>query len=151
MADEAAAQTGGSYRNLKTAPFTHSEDPIATGRTWEEWLYGTEREFRYFQITEDEDKKDALIIFGGREIDRLEKSLSDPVADPPVDAYKKLKNKLNDYFMTKKNIHHARFVFSKMRPATGVATVTYAVRESSRLRLPRHDGRSNLRTFDPDD
>ena len=34
-----------------------------------------ERELRYFKITEPADKKDALIIYKGKEIARLEKSL----------------------------------------------------------------------------
>ena len=47
------------------------------------------------------DKKDALIIFGGKEIAHLEKSLPNPT-DGDND-YEKLRKKLNNYFKTKKN------------------------------------------------
>ena len=46
-------------------------------------------------------KKDALIIFGGKEITHLEKSLRN-TADGNND-YEKLRKKLNDYFKVKKN------------------------------------------------
>lgn len=42
--------------------------------------------------------------------------------------YKKLRKKLNDYFKSKKNKHHARYVFLKMRPAHDETTNAYAVR-----------------------
>ncbi|CAG2255034.1 unnamed protein product [Mytilus edulis] len=54
-------------RNLRTLPFTPLEDHLTTGSQWEEWLEGIEREFQYFQITEPEDKKDAMIIHGDNE------------------------------------------------------------------------------------
>ncbi|CAC5411394.1 unnamed protein product [Mytilus coruscus] len=76
-------------RNLRTLPFTPSEDHLTTGSQWEEWLEGIEREFRYFRITDPEDKKDAMIIYGGKEISRLEKSTPDPV-DRRMDVYEKL-------------------------------------------------------------
>ena len=37
-------------------------------RDWKLWLEEIEREFRYFRINTPTYKKDALIIFGGREI-----------------------------------------------------------------------------------
>ena len=51
-------------RNLKTGPFMHPDDQISTGKAWEEWIDGLEREFRYFRITSADDKADALIIYG---------------------------------------------------------------------------------------
>ena len=55
-----------------------SEDQISTGKAWEKWLEGIEREFRYFNINDPMSKKDAMIILGGRELARLEKSLPNP-------------------------------------------------------------------------
>ena len=74
-----------------------------------------ERELRYFKISDPADKKDALIIYGGKEIARLEKSLPDPHED--LYTYDKLKSKLNNYFTPKKNKHHARYLFLKLRPS----------------------------------
>ena len=51
-------------RNLKTEPFISRDDYISTRKAWEEWLEGTEREFRYFNITDPMNKKDAMIICG---------------------------------------------------------------------------------------
>ncbi|CAC5420083.1 SLC2A13 [Mytilus coruscus] len=98
--------------NLRILPFTPSEDHLTTGSQWEEWLEGIERKFRYFRIKDLEDKKDAMIIYGGKEISRLEKSTPDPV-DRCMGVYEKLKKKLNDYFAQKKNKHYARYVFLK--------------------------------------
>ncbi|VDI07357.1 Hypothetical predicted protein [Mytilus galloprovincialis] len=84
-----------------------------------------EREFRYFRITEPADKKDALIIYGGKDISRLERSLRDEEGE---DEYKVLKNKLNKYYLPKKNKHHARYLFLKMKPFKDEYTVTYVMR-----------------------
>ena len=43
-------------------------DSHNAGKDWKLWLEEIEREFRYFRINTPTDKKDALIIFGGREI-----------------------------------------------------------------------------------
>ena len=45
-------------RNLRTLPFVQNEDLLSTGKQWEEWIEGIEREFRYFRITEPVNKKD---------------------------------------------------------------------------------------------
>ena len=67
-----------------------------------------------------------MIIYGGKEIARLEKSLPDP--DGNSNEYEKLRKKLNDYFAPKQNKHYARYVFLKMRPFAGEATIAYAAR-----------------------
>ncbi len=79
-------------RNLRSSPFIAPEEPCATGNAWEEWLEAIEREFRYFKITDPIDKKDALIIYGGKEVAKLEKTLPNPETGNP---YEKLRIKLN--------------------------------------------------------
>ena len=89
-------------RNLRTLPFRPSEDQLSTSKAWEDWLEGIEREFRYFRITSAMDQKDALIIYGGQEIARLEKSLPDSEdSNSQLDVYQKLRKKLNEYFIPK--------------------------------------------------
>ena len=78
-----------------------------------------------FRISDATDKKDAMLIYGGAELRRLEKSLKDPEEG---DIYAKLKEKLTDYFTPKKNKHFARYLFLKMRPHAGEGTVSYAAR-----------------------
>ena len=55
-------------RNLTIKPFTVDEDHIATGEKWDEWLDELEREMRFFRISNAEDMKDAMLIYGGVEI-----------------------------------------------------------------------------------
>ncbi len=115
-----------SHRNLRIEAFTHSDDQISTGHAWEEWIEDLERQFRFFKITEPEDKQDALLIYGGREIKRLAKSLPDP--DGADDVYTKTKTKLNTRFLPKKNKQHARFVFANIKPTAGETVVAYGAR-----------------------
>ena len=86
-------------RNLTIKPFTVDEDHIATGEKWDEWLDKLEREMRFFQIRDAVDMTDAMLIYGGLEIRRLEKSLQDPKEG---DVYVKLRIKLNNYFSPRK-------------------------------------------------
>ena len=75
-------------------------------------------------ITDPVDKKDALLIYSGKEISRLKKSLSNPTGE--LHQYEKLKKKLNDYFTPKKNKHYARYLFLKMKQTHGETTTMYA-------------------------
>ena len=109
-------------------PFRPTEDQISTGKCWGDWLESIEREFRYFRINNPVDKKDALIIYGGPEIARLEKCLPDEDPYGSLDDYQKLKTKLNSYFMPKRNKHYARYMSLKTRPEAGETTVAYATR-----------------------
>ena len=47
----------------------------------------------------------------------MAKSLPDPEdPDGELDVYQKLRKKLNDYFIPKRDKHYARYIFLKMRP-----------------------------------
>ena len=81
-------------RNLRTQPFAIPDEMNAVGKAWQEWLEGIEREFRFFKISEAVEK-DAMIIYGGNEIARLEKSLPDPETG---DVYTKLHTKLGPVY-----------------------------------------------------
>ena len=113
--------------NLRALPFQITEDQLSTGKEWEDWLEAIEREFRYFKLSNPIDKKDALIIYGRKEIAQLEKSLPDPTEES-LNENEKLRKKLNNYFMPKRNKHHARYIFLKSKPLAGETTVTYATR-----------------------
>ena len=95
-------------RNLRINQVTVDDDYLATGEKWEEWLEELERELRFFRIRTPEDNRDAVLIFGGKEIRRLNKCLQDPNGD---DIYTRLKSKLTSYFEPMKNVHYARHVF----------------------------------------
>ena len=90
MAESAAVTViATETRNLRVLLFQPTKDQLTTGKAWEEWLDDIEREFRYFRIGNPADRKDAMIIYGGKEIARLEKSLPDPVSDS--NQYEKLR------------------------------------------------------------
>ena len=127
-AEQATIRVISETRNLRTKPFTPEDDQITTGKAWDEWLEGIEREFRYFKISDPTDKKDALIIYGGKhlEIARLEKSLPNPATQ--LEEYEKLKTKLNSYFTPKKYKHHVRYLFLKLRLNHGETIAAYAIR-----------------------
>ena len=57
---------------------------------------------RYFKILDSMDKKDALIIYGGKDIARLEKSLPNLTEG---NDYEKMKAKLSNHFILKQNKH----------------------------------------------
>ena len=135
MAENNAVTIKTASRNLRALPFIPSDDQLTIGKDWEDWLEEIEREFRYFKITSPQDKKDAIIIYGGLHIARLERSLPDP-EDPKgqFDEYKKLRTKLNDYFIPKRNRHYARYLFLKMLPEREESTVAYATRLREKAR-----------------
>ena len=114
---------------MRALPFRLSVSQLNTGNDWGNWLEEIEREFRYHKITSPLDKKDAILINGGKELTWLAKHLQEP--DNPygeIDEYMLLRKKLNDYFIPKKNTHYARYLFLKIRPGKEESTVVYATR-----------------------
>ena len=101
-------------RKLQILPFIAEENRLYAGRAWKEWLEELERQFRFFRINLPSDKKDALLIYGGRELVRLEKNLPDK--NESLDEYETLKKKLNNLYLPKRNIYYERYALLKMRP-----------------------------------
>ena len=115
-------------KSLRIEPFKIPENPLEVGRAWREWIEDFEDETSYFEITEIRDRVSALKIYGGKEIKKLARNLPDTAPVVGDDDYKKLKRKLDKYFLPKKNKHHGRFTFSKQRPIEGESVITYAAR-----------------------
>ena len=115
-------------KTLKIEPFKIPENHLEIGRAWEEWLEDFEEETAYFEITDVKDKVSALKIYGGLEVKKLARNLPDATPVVGDDDYKKLKRKLNNHFLPKKNKQHARYTFSKQRPEAGESVVNYAAR-----------------------
>ena len=84
-------------------PFVSTDSSISTGQVWEEWLEELEQDFRYFKTEKAADKIEAMIIYEGKKLARLEKSLPDPGQpegeDNQMDDYEKLKTKANGYYL----------------------------------------------------
>lgn len=151
-------------RHLKQKPFIIPDNPLHTAKAWEDWVEGIEREFRYFGIQEDQDKADAMLIFGGAEIIRLSKCLPEipqqpaqqdqqqqgqqqpaqqvqqqqaqqqPAQQQALGTYDRLKLKLDAHFKPRQNKHHARYQFLKTNPRTGESVVAYATRLREKAR-----------------
>ena len=121
-------------KSLKIEPFKIPENPLEIGRAWKEWIEDFEDEASYFEITEIKDRVSALKIYSGKEIKKLARNLPETTPVVGDNDYKKLKRKLDNYFLPKKNKHHGRFTFSKQRPVEGESVVTYAagLREKSK-------------------
>ena len=106
-------------KSLRIEPFKIPENPLEVGQTWREWIEDFKDKTLYFEITEIKDRMSALKIYGSKEIKKLARTL--PGTAPVVRDYdyKKLKKKLDNHFLPKKNKHHGRFTFSKQRPIEG--------------------------------
>ena len=111
---------------LKISPFHVDEDHIANAERWDEWIEEVELNFHVSKITEQLQKKDILLLYGGKEVRKLDKSLASTIRTE--DDYLLLKSKLTDYFSPKKNKFYNRYVFLNMRPKHGESTASYVAR-----------------------
>ena len=73
-----------------------------------------------------------MIIYGGKELARLEKSLPDPEQPEgegnQMDDYEKLKTKLYGCYLPERNKHHTRYIFLRMKPQHGESSASYTAR-----------------------
>ena len=96
-------------KSLKIETFKIPENSLEVGRAWREWIKDFEDETWYFEITEIRDRVNVFKIYGKKEIKKLARNLPEtsrrPETAPVVgdDDYKKLKRKLNNHFLPKKN------------------------------------------------
>ena len=67
----------------------------------------------------------ALEISGGKEIKKVARNIPETASVVGDDDYKKLKRKLDNHVVPKKNKHHTRFTFNKQRQTAGESVVTY--------------------------
>jgi hypothetical protein len=121
-------------KTLRIEKFRTPENRLEIGRAWEEWIEDFEEEAAFFEVNEIRDKVCALKIYGGQEIKKLARNLPDPDAVEGDDDYKKLKRKLDNHFLPKKNKHHARYSFSieRMRPSESIINYAARMREKAK-------------------
>ena len=89
--------------------FKIPDNPLETGRAWQQWLKDFKEETEYFEIKAVKDKVSALKIYG----DKKSRNLPDTAPVEDDNDYQKLFRKLNNHFLQKKNKQHARQTFSK--------------------------------------
>ena len=96
-----------THEQLNLQPFQLTEDIMASGRNWERWLKDVERKVQYYGIRDPEEKRQAVLVFGKREVTICEDSLPD--LDNSGGVYEEMVQKLNNHFVPRKNNRHARF------------------------------------------
>ena len=69
---------------------------MASGWNCERWLKDFQRQAQYYGIRDPEEKKQALVVFGGREVTICEDSLPD--LDNNGDVYERMFQKHNSHF-----------------------------------------------------
>ena len=57
-----------THKQLNLQPFQLTEDIMASGRNWDRWLKDFERQAQYYGIRDPEERKQPLLVFGGREV-----------------------------------------------------------------------------------
>ena len=105
--------------NLKIDPFNILNNHLEIGWAWQEWIKDFEEETSYFEITQIKNKVKSFVkIYGGSEIKKLVQCLpyQAPVADD--NKYRKLKRKLDNHLLPKKNKHLAWYTISKQQQPT---------------------------------
>ena len=117
-----------SRKALKIEPFRILQNQLQVGRAWKEWLEDFEDEVQYFQKREVRDKVSALKIYGMPEIKKLARNLPAPAPVENDNNFEKIKRKLNNHFLSKKNKHHVLYSFSKQRMEPSETVVSYAAR-----------------------
>jgi hypothetical protein len=104
--------------DIQMKAFIPDPDPEETGRMWLKWRTELETRLRFFRIKEDQDKLDALYIYGGEALRELCVNLPPP--EPPGEGHAaptefvKHMTKLDKYFSPGINSDSARCKFESM-------------------------------------
>jgi hypothetical protein len=116
---------------LHIQPFKVPENRLNVGQEWKDWLEDFEEEGALQKVQLDEDWIRCLRRYAGREVRQLATYLPEPAALPDnaqETGYEKLKRKLNDHFIPKKNKQHARYLFNKETIQHNESITAYAAR-----------------------
>lgn len=117
-------------RDIKMHAFAPDVDPDETGQRWKKWEKELTTRFRYFRITNTQDRVDAINIYGGERIRELIDTLPDvptpSIAEP--NEYEKIMAKLNNHFTPMVNKDSAHSKLDKMHQNEGELVAQYYVR-----------------------
>ncbi|XP_070579289.1 uncharacterized protein [Ptychodera flava] len=96
-----------AFQNLPSIPsFSVHTDTGSIGPRWEKYVRKIENTFVAFKVTDDKQKRALLLHYAGDEVS----DISDTLSDTGVD-YKTARDKLQSYFLPKRNIEYERFRF----------------------------------------
>ena len=132
-ATQSAHHSMAGPKDIRMHAFTTDTDPDETGRRWKKWKNELLTRFRYFRISNIQDRADALHIYGGEQIRELIESLEDvPLASPStsgeLNEFDKTIAKLDNHFLPLVNPDCARSKLDKMCQKEGESIAQYHVR-----------------------
>ena len=111
--------------------FIVDSDPDETGHRWKKWKNELLTHFRYFRISNTQDRINALHIYGGEQIRELIESLESvptPPSTEPLNEYEKIIAKLDKHFIPMVNPDCARSMLEKMCRREGESVAQHYVR-----------------------
>ena len=116
-------------RDIDLSAFTADVDPDETGRRWQKWRRQLVTRFRYFRITDTQDKVDAIQIYGGELLGELIETVTNrPPQEGPRNEFEEILAKLDHYFTPMVNSDGARSKLEKMAQREGESLAQYYVR-----------------------
>ena len=68
-------------RELNHPVFRSATDPEDTSILWQKWIKAFQRKLRFFRVDDVTDQLDALIIYGGEELEELIDILPEPTEE----------------------------------------------------------------------
>ena len=113
-------------KDIRMQAFIADLHPNETGRRWKKWKNQLLTRFRYFCISNVQDRVNALHIYGGEQIGELENVPTHSSAENP-DEYKKIIAKLDNHFIPMVNPDCARSKLEKMCQNEGESVAQYYV------------------------
>lgn len=112
-----ALQTSRRHRDIRMHAFIADSEPDETGRKWKKWRNELVTRFKYFRISNTQDRLDVLNIYGEEQIRELIESLESvptPPSAEPLNEYEKVIAKLDNHFIPMVNPDCARSKLEKM-------------------------------------
>ena len=118
-------------KDIRMQAVIADSDPDETGCRWKKWKNELLTRFRYFRISNVQDRVDALHIYRGEQIRELIETLENvptPSSAENPDEYEKIIAKLDNHFIPMVNPDCARSKLEKMCQNEGQSVAQYHVR-----------------------
>ena len=130
-ATQAVQHSTSGPKDIRMQAFIADSDPDETGRRWKKWKNELLTRFRYFRISNTQDRIDALHIYRGEQIRELIESLESvptPSSAELQNEYEKIIVKLDNHFIPMVNPECARSKLENMCQKEGESVAQYHVR-----------------------
>ena len=128
---EAVQHSTSGPKGIRMQAIIADSDPDETGRGWKKWKNELLTRFRYFSISNVQDRVDALHIYGGEQIRELIETLENvptPSTAENPDDYEEIIAKLDNHFIPMVNPDCARSKLEKKCQNESESVAQYHVR-----------------------